>query len=96
MMPKLILYTRRDCCLCAEMKSVIARVAETMPLELAEIDIDGSKELQEKFGNEVPVLFIDERKAFKYRITVSDLNKKLSQKRPFLARLARTTRKETS
>lgn len=96
MMPKLILYSRRDCCLCAEMKIVIAQVTATIPVELVEVDIDASAELRQKFGDQVPVLFIDGRKAFKYRVTSSDLRQKLSQKRPFLGRLARTVGKETS
>lgn len=97
MIPKLTLYSRRDCCLCVEMKTVILQVAETIALALTEVDIDGSVELEEKFGNEVPVLFIDERKAFKHRVTVSDLTKKLSRKKkPLLSRLARAMGKENS
>jgi glutaredoxin len=97
MIPKLTLYSRRDCCLCVEMKTVISQVAETIALALTEVDIDGSVELEEKFGTEVPVLFIDERKAFKYRVTASDLTKKLSRKKkPLLGRLARAMGTENS
>ena len=77
MSQKLILYSRRDCCLCEEMKAVIRRVASRVALQLEEIDVDTSPELQERYGNEVPVLFIDERKAFKYRVTRKELEKKL-------------------
>lgn len=97
MIPKLTLYSRRDCCLCVEMKRVISQVAESIALALTEVDIDGSVKLEEKFGNEVPVLFIDERKAFKYRVTASDLTKKLSRKKkPLLVRLARAVGKDNS
>jgi hypothetical protein len=37
-----------------------------------EVDIDADPELQRKFTDEVPVVFIDGRKAFKYRMDVSD------------------------
>jgi glutaredoxin len=77
MSQKLTLYSRRDCCLCEEMKAVIRRVASRVALQLEEIDVDTSPELQERYGNEVPVLFIDERKAFKYRVTRKELEKKL-------------------
>jgi glutaredoxin len=70
---KLTLYSRQDCCLCDEMKAIIGEVALTMPLELEVIDIDDSAALREKFNDEVPVLFIDGRKAFKYRLTKSAL-----------------------
>jgi len=78
MTPKLTLYSRKDCCLCDEMKAVIEEVAANMPLEIDEIDVDGSLELRAKFGNEVPVLFIDGRKAFKYRVTAATLRFRLS------------------
>jgi glutaredoxin len=76
-MNQLTLYSRRDCCLCEEMKAVIQRVASRVALRLEEIDVDSSPELQERYGHEVPVLFIDERKAFKYRVTRKELEKRL-------------------
>jgi glutaredoxin len=90
MTAKLTLYTRRDCCLCAEMKAVIQVVAADLPLELDEIDVDRSSELRGQFGDHVPVLFIDGRKAFKYRVTAAALGKRLTRQRPpLLARLTR-------
>ena len=77
MKPALVIYTRKDCCLCDEMKAVIHRVAAHAPLALEEIDVDGSAETQEKYGGEVPVLFINGRKAFKYRVSRGELEKKL-------------------
>lgn len=73
----LVLYTRQDCCLCEEMKNVIREVASGSPLSFEEIDVDSSPELQKKYGAEVPVLFIEGRKAFKYRLAARDLRKKL-------------------
>jgi len=73
------LYTRRDCCLCEEMKGVVRDVAEEIPLEVEEVDVDSGPDLREKFGDEVPVLFIDGRKAFKYRVAARELKKKLRQ-----------------
>lgn len=74
---RLRLYTRRDCCLCEEMEAVIQSLARELPLEIDEIDVDSDPELEAKFGAEVPVLFIDDRKAFKYRATVEELRKRL-------------------
>ena len=84
MTAKLTLYSRKDCCLSDDMKAVINKVAASLPLEIDEIDVDGSLELREKFANQVPVLFIDGRKAFKYRVTAKQLAKKLSRKPPKL------------
>jgi glutaredoxin len=79
MKPKLTLYSRKDCCLCDEMKAVVRAVAAKIPLELDEIDVDGSSDLKAKFNDEVPVLFIDGRKAFKYRLTAEQLREKLDR-----------------
>lgn len=83
MTSKLTLYSRQDCCLCDAMKAVINKVAANLPLEIDEIDVDGSLELREKFANQVPVLFIDGRKAFKYRVTERELKSKLGHRGRF-------------
>jgi hypothetical protein len=76
---KLTLYSRQDCCLCDEMKAIIDEVALTIPLELEVIDVDVSAALREKFNDEVPVLFVDGRKAFKYHVTKDDLERQLER-----------------
>lgn len=76
---EITLYTRKDCCLCEEMKEVVRKVAGEFPLEVKELDVDSATDLQEKYGNEVPVLFIDGRKAFKYRVTERELKKRLKR-----------------
>jgi len=81
MKAELVLYTRKNCCLCDEMKAVIRQVAAHTPLSLVEVDVDLAPENQENYGHEVPVLFIDGRKEFKHRITAGELEKKLKMKR---------------
>ena len=90
MTPRLTLYSRRDCCLCDEMKAVIKAVGAKIAVDIEEIDVDSSAQLQEQFGREVPVLFIDGRKAFKYRLTAASLAKKLRRNHsPLFDRWAR-------
>ncbi|HEX9263691.1 MAG TPA: glutaredoxin family protein [Candidatus Binatia bacterium] len=79
MNPKLTLYSRKDCCLCDEMKAVVREIAAKIPLEIVEIDVDGTLDLRDEFGAEVPVLFIDGRKAFKYRVTARELERHLNK-----------------
>ena len=62
------------------MKDAIRQVAAKIPLELEEIDVDRSAQLKEEFGDQVPVLFIDGRKAFKYRVTAKELEKRVSRR----------------
>ena len=43
-----------------------------------EIDIDGDPELRRLYNEEVPVITINGRKAFKYKVDMNELLKKLA------------------
>jgi len=62
------------------MKNAIRQVAAKVPLDLEEVDVDSSAQLKEQFGDEVPVLFIDGRKAFKYRVTARELARRVGRR----------------
>ena len=79
-MLSVILYTRPGCHLCDEMKDVIRRVAQHVPLALEEIDISADAELEARYRVEIPVLMIDGKKAAKHRITENDLRRILTSK----------------
>jgi len=78
-MIELTLYGRADCELCREMEDVIAEELARFPARLEKIDIGGNAELEGRFGLEVPVLFVNGRKAFKYRCTARELHKRLAR-----------------
>jgi len=73
----LTLYSRPGCHLCDEMKTVINRVAQSTPLHLEEIDISSRADLEERYGLEIPVLFVAGKKAAKYRIGEEELRRLL-------------------
>jgi glutaredoxin len=75
---ELTIYSRPGCHLCDEMKTVVARVAQTIPLSLDEIDISTDPELEALYGLEIPVLMVEGRKAAKYRIAEEELLKVLA------------------
>ena len=75
----LILYSRPDCCLCEEMKAALAQVRQDILFDLKEIDISTDPALEARFGQEIPVLFVNGRKAFKYRLTAGELRRKLGR-----------------
>ena len=77
----LTLYSRADCCLCEEMKAVLAQVQEDLPFTLEQIDISTDPELESRFGQEIPVLFVNGHKAFKYRLTAGELRRRLARER---------------
>jgi len=74
----LTLYSRPGCHLCDEMKDVVRRVAQSVPLTLEEIDISTSRELEDQYGLEIPVLFVEGKKAAKYRVREEELRRILA------------------
>ncbi len=61
------------------MKNVIRGVKPPAQVTLEEVDVDSFPELQALYGEEVPVLFINGRKAFKYRVTARELQKRFKR-----------------
>ena len=86
----LTLYSRPGCCLCEDMRAVLAEVEPDLPFDLEEIDISTQPELEERFGQEIPVLFVNGRKAFKYRVTSGELRRRLRRERLSGKRPSRT------
>lgn len=78
-MIELLLYTRHDCELCREMEQVIESELPRYDARLERIAIDGNPALEARFGLEVPVLFVNSRKAFKYRCTQRELRRRLER-----------------
>jgi glutaredoxin len=67
---EVIVYSRPGCHLCDDAKDAIERIRSRERLDLAvrEVNIDLDPGLRELYDQEVPVIFIAGRKAFKYRI----------------------------
>ena len=71
------LYSRPGCHLCDEMKTVVSRVGRDVPLRIIEIDISDDPALEREYGDEIPVLLVEGRKAAKYRIAEAELRRVL-------------------
>ena len=80
-MHDVVVYSRKGCHLCDIVKEKLEQIKPHADFQWREIDIDTDAELQQKYNEEVPVVFIDGRKAFKYRI----------EEREFLSRLAKSS-----
>lgn len=61
------IYSKPGCHLCHEAKEAILRVSP-FKLELKEVNIQEDPELMRAYGEEIPVVFIQGRKAFKGRV----------------------------
>lgn len=77
----LAIYSRPGCHLCDEMKAIVVPLAATYGATLKEIDIATDPALEAQFGSEIPVLFINGRKAFKYRVGERELRRRLRSER---------------
>jgi glutaredoxin len=75
---QVIIYSRPGCHLCEEMKAVVERVASRHRIHVEEIDISGDRALETLYGQDIPVLVVDGRKAAKYRISEPELTRLLA------------------
>ena len=71
------LYTRAGCCLCDEAKRVLAEARGRVDFDYEEFDIDSDPELRSRYNDEVPVIAINDVKAFKYKVTRDEFLTKL-------------------
>ena len=78
-MPKVTLYTRIGCHLCDDAKEVLEAVRREKPFELDVVDVDTDPALVALYTYEVPVITIEGRKAFKYRVDAASLRAKLDR-----------------
>jgi glutaredoxin len=67
-MHDVVVYSREGCHLCEVLKETLKRLEGEADFQWREVDIDGDAELRARYNDEVPVVFIDGRKAFKYRM----------------------------
>lgn len=75
--PVVTLYTRAGCCLCEEARKVLEAARREAVFVLEEVDIDRDPALRALYNDEVPVIAINGRKAFKYRLTAGEFLKRL-------------------
>jgi glutaredoxin len=77
-MAKVTLYTRAGCCLCDQARQVLSSARRRAAFDLEEIDIDRHPEWLALYNEEVPVIAIDGRKAFKYQVGEEEFLRRLA------------------
>ena len=75
------LYSRPGCHLCEAAKAAIDPLLAEFGATLHEVNIDGDAVLTERYGWDIPVLFVGTRKAAKHRINVRQLRRQLKEAR---------------
>ena len=76
-MHEVCVYSRRECHLCEVVKETLRRLEPLADFRWREVDIDSYPELQQHYNHEVPVVFIDGRKALKYHMEPGEFLRKL-------------------
>jgi glutaredoxin len=73
------IYTKDDCHLCESAKDVLKKVAIDYPLKIAEIDITKDEKIYDEFKESIPVVFINKRREFIFKVHEITLRKKLDR-----------------
>ena len=73
------LYSRPGCHLCEEAKTAIAPLLREFGAVLREVNIDDDSQLKERYGWDIPVLFIGPHKAAKHRVDVAQFRRQLEE-----------------
>jgi glutaredoxin len=75
---EVIVYSRKGCHLCEIVKEKLKKLERRGGFHWREVDVETDDGLRRQFTDEVPVVFIDGRKAFKYRLDEQEFLKKLA------------------
>ena len=73
------IYSRPGCHLCDDAKEVVERVRLRFPFSLRVIDVETDPELEKAYGEQIPVVFINGNKAFKYHVDEHELEQKVKR-----------------
>jgi glutaredoxin len=75
------LYSRPGCHLCEEAKAAIAPLLPEFGAVLYEVNIDEDAVLKERYGWDIPVIFIGTHKAAKHRVDLAQFRRQLEEAR---------------
>ena len=75
---EVVVYSRKGCHLCEIVKESLVKLQKQGGFTWREIDVDSDSEICRRYSDEVPVVFINGRKAFKYRMDEQDFLRKLA------------------
>ncbi len=64
-----------SCALCKEAKETICRVNEDIPFQYREVDISSSEDLFRRYREDIPLIFINGKKAFKFKVDEAEFRK---------------------
>jgi glutaredoxin len=75
---EVVVYSRKGCHLCEIVKESLGKLEKRGGFTWRDIDVDSDAEIRRLYTDEVPVVFINGRKAFKYHMDEQEFLRKLA------------------
>ena len=75
---EVIVYSRKGCHLCEIVKESLVKLHKRGGFQWREVDVDSDAQLRRQYSDQVPVVFINGHKAFKYRMDEQEFLRKLA------------------
>ena len=73
------ILTKQDCCLCDKAKEIICKVLPNYPAKLMMTNIESDPKLYETFKERIPVVRINGKESFIYKVHETTLRHKLDK-----------------
>jgi glutaredoxin len=74
---EVLLYGAADCHLCDVAKRQLEAQREPLGFVLRTVDITGDPQLESAFREQIPVVFVDGHKVFKFRVEPDELRRRV-------------------
>jgi glutaredoxin len=78
-MTKVLLYKKEDCKLCDEAELILDRLKQEKKFFLERIMLEENTDLFERFGNKVPVVFINNKIVSEFKFDEASFLRKLAE-----------------
>jgi len=75
---EVIVYSRKGCHLCEIVKESLVKLHKRGGFAWRDVDVDSDPDLRRQYNDQVPVVFINGRKAFKYHMDEQEFLRKLA------------------
>jgi glutaredoxin len=76
------IMTKSGCSLCDDAREIIEQVIAEIPAEIKMTDIESDPDLLERYKEKIPVVLINGKESFVYKVHPITLRKKLEQLLP--------------
>jgi glutaredoxin len=76
-MREVVVYSRPGCHLCDVVKETLRKLESLGTFQWREVNIDEDPELKRQYWEQIPVVFVDGRKSFKYHMQERDFLRRL-------------------